>query len=308
MSETEQQTSPLQLDEFEQSLQNTWQWIVLIGLIALGIIAGVLLSQVFVPKPKVGIVRLYDVIGYDTGPYYLVPLHDAAEESDIAAVVIFVDSPGGDATVSEELFYTIQDLRDKKPVVASIERFGASGSYYAAAAANYIFARPAAQVGSIGVVAGLPTEYRPDEELLTTGPFKGSGNSQIDYTRGVEVIKEAFLTHVYDQRAYALEHMHPESRLDVLPERDLIATGQLWTGSEAYDIGLIDELGSNQDAIRKAAEMAGISNYEVVDLLARFLEMDDEEYTGFSAEEAVPDWYETGPWVKLYHLYTIPEE
>lgn len=295
------------MEEMERSLQVTRGRVFLVILILLGALAGFWLSQAVFPRPQIGVVRLYDVIDYFTAPAYLGPLHEAASSRDIAAVVVLVDSPGGDATVSEELFFTILELRGNKPVVASIERFGASGAYYAAAASNYIFARPAAQVGSIGVIGGFPDEFRPDDNILTTGPFKGSGHSKVDFMRDVEAVKEAFLTHVYDQRSYALEHMHAESRLDSLPERDMIATGQIWVGSRALEIGLIDELGSNREAIAKAAQLAGIANYRVVDLTARFFELEDDEFLGYSIGGGT-DWYTEGPWVELYHLYLMPEE
>lgn len=292
--------------EDERSLEMSWRWIVTVVLAVIGVVAGILLSQLIAPRPKIGIVRLYDVIDYSTAPFYLGPLQTAAERNDIAAVVILVDSPGGDATVSEELFYTIARLREKKPVVASIERFGASGSYYAASASNYIFARPAAQVGSIGVIASFPDERPPDEDILTTGPFKGSGHSVSDFMRDIEAVKLAFLTHVYDQRLYVLQNMHPEDRSGILPPRDSIATGQIWTGARAYEIGLIDELGSNQDAIEKAARLAKVAHYDVIDLYMLFVD-EDEEFLGFYADDA-PDWYEVGPWAELYHLYILPED
>jgi protease-4 len=304
--EQTQQTAAQDLDEIERSLQVAWWWIVLVVVIIAGAVVGILLSQAVAPQPKIAIIRLYDIISYSTSPYYLGPLQDAAERKDVAAVVILVDSPGGDATVSEDLFYTVLALRDDKPVVASVERFAASGAYYVASATNYIYARPAAQVGSIGVIAEFPDEYGPNDNILTTGPFKQSGSSKVDFVRDVEAVKETFLTHVYDQRVYTLEHMHPESRRDLLPERDLIATGQIWSGVRAYDIGLVDALGSNRDAIEKAAELAGIANYDVIDLLAAFIGI-DEEFEGYSADDA-PDWYEVGPWAELYHLYVMPED
>lgn len=301
-----QQAASTEPDGVSSSLETAWRWIILVVLIVAGGIAGLLLSQAVAPQPQIGIIRLYDEISYSSEHAYLGPLQIAAERSDIKAVVILVDSPGGDATVSEELFYTVLALRNQKPIVASIERFGASGAYYAASAANYIIARPAAQVGSIGVITEFPAEYRPNDTTLTTGPFKSPGQSRVELTRDVEAVKEAFLTHIYDQRTYALQYMHPESRLDVLPDRDIIGSGQIWTGARAYEIGLIDELGSNRAAIEKAAQLAGVAHYDVIDLTYLFLE-NDEEFMGFYADDA-PDWYEVGPWAELYHLYVMPEE
>lgn len=290
----------------ERSVARGWRRALLVILVIGGLLVGHALSRAAAPPPKIGIVRLYDVIDYSTAQYYFGPLQLAADRSDIAAVVIFVDSPGGYATVSEELFLTIRGLREDKPVVASIEGLGASGSYYAASGANYIFARPAAHVGSIGVVSSFPEEGTLDEETYTTGPYKDTGRSSVDFMRDVELIKQVFLSNVYDQRAYALEHMHDPSRLRVLPPREMIGTGQIWIGTRAYQIGLVDELGGNQDAIDKAAELAGISHYEVVDLLAAYLE-EDEEYTGY-VTRPIGDRFQFESWVDLLYLYYTPED
>jgi protease IV len=271
------------LDAMERRFAARWRWVLVILLALFGLAVGVAVSRAAAPAPKIGIVRLYDYIDYETAPYYFGPLQAAAERRDIAAVVILVDSGGGYATISEELFYTIAALRDEKPVVASIEGIGASVAYYAASAANYIIARPAADVGSIGVITGgLPEDEPPDEDSYATGPFKGQGASRTDYIRDIELIKQVFLSHVYDQRVHALETMHDPSRVDVLPPREMLATGQLWIGTRAFQIGLIDAVGSNDDAIKKAAELAGISNYDVVDLLAAYLD-EPEQYEGYSA-------------------------
>ena len=84
------------------------------------------------------------------------------------------------------------ELRQKKPVVAVIQRIGASGGYYLASASNYIYAHPAAIVGNIGVIALMPEPFPPDEEIATTGPFKGSGSSQVDFLRGSAMSKGGF--------------------------------------------------------------------------------------------------------------------
>ncbi len=302
--------SPGSMDELERweafaaNFQMRWRWVALVLIILAGLVVGLSLSRALTPRPLIGIVRFNDIIDDISKPYFLGPLDIAAKRGDIAAVVILIDSPGGDATISEEMFFRIQDIRQSKPVVASIERYGASGAYYAAAAANYIIARPAAQVGSIGVISSFPPNVPPDESIYTTGPFKASGRSSIDLMRDVELVKQTFLSHVYDERAYTLEHMHTPSRLDVLPDRESLATGQIWIGTRAYQIGLVDAVGSNEDAIAKAASLAGISHYDLIDLLNVYLG-DDQEYLGYYSNLR-SDWLENGPWVRLYHLYVAP--
>lgn len=294
------------LEQAERTLQGVTRWAFMVLVVVLGLVAGVLISQAVFPRPVVGIVRLYGIIDLQYLDYYFAPLQDAYDRWDVKAVVIFIDSPGGDAAVSEELFYAITRLRGRKPVVASVEGLAASGAYYAAAATNYIVARPATQIGSIGVITSFRPTIPPDEETLVTGPFKGSGSLAVDTMRDAEAIKEVFVTNVYDQRAYVLENMHEESRLDLLPAPEMLTTGQVWAAPRALEIGLIDALGSNQDAIAKAASLAKITNYEIVDLLASYLEIDDA-FAGYQAgEEPAEDWRSAGPWVEFQYLYVPP--
>jgi protease-4 len=251
------------------------------------------------------------------------------EHRDIVAVVLVIDSPGGSAATSEELFFRLVQLRSQKPVVASVNRLAASGSYYMAIAANYIYSKPAALVGSIGVVSSLPGVARPTEFDANTGPFKASGSSEVDWIRGMESLKNAFVSHVYEQRIYMLEHMHAESRADLLPQKDFISTGQVWFAPEAYEIGLVDALGSDLDAIQKAADLAHVANYEIVDLTGLTI-FDNPTFT-LSAERheleensqpdgselpvnpnVLPAWSEAlledsnDPWPDFYHIYLPP--
>ena len=287
-----------------------WTAVSILALIAF--LVGLGISALALPKPQIGVIYVDDVISAQFLPYLSQPMNYAMEHDEIAAVVLIVDSPGGSASVSEELFYRTLQLRDKKPVVSSVRNLAASGSYYMAVASNYIYSKPAALVGSIGVVAGIPGVANPTEFQATTGPFKSGGSTAVDWIRGMEVLKDAFVGHVYEQRIYMLEHMHPESRAALLPDFDHIGTGQVWFAPVAYDIGLIDALGSDLDAIQKAAELAHVANYDIVDLTGLVIYDDPEFYFGMEAERAQPDWSQEllteGPWPSFYHLYLPPEE
>jgi protease-4 len=294
-----------------------WSLILFITVTVAALVGGYFVSDTIYPEPVIGVVRIDWEIDYQIQAYFIDPLNYAFENEEIAAVVLLIDSPGGSASLSEELFYRILELRQKKPVVATIDRLGASGSYYIAAASNYIYSKPAAFVGSIGVISSAPRESKPNESTLTTGPFKGSGASLVDWIRSMDVIKDVFVTNVYDQRLYALKNMHDPSRADKLPNPDLIATGQVWIAPVAYDNGLIDEIGSNLDAIEKAAELAHIQNYAVLDLTRCIIyETDFSIFNTADAECPLPDETETpeefqqeedfieaGPWQKFYFLY-----
>jgi protease-4 len=297
-----------------------WSMVIFVIVTIAAVVGGYFVSSTVYPTPIIGVVRIDWEIDYRIQAYFLYPLNYAFENDDVAAVVLLIDSPGGSASLSEEIFYRVLDLREKKPVVATIDRLGASGSYYIASASNYIYSKPAAFVGSIGVISSAPREAKPSESILTTGPFKGSGASLVDWVRSMDIIKDVFVTNVYDQRLFALENMHDPSRAGILPDRDLIATGQVWIAPQARDIGLVDEIGSNLDAIEKAAELAHIQNYRVLDLTYYVLFEDETSiFSNAVSEGPLPikaktlpdiestdDFIEVGPWQKLYFLYVPP--
>jgi protease-4 len=293
-------------DQEVEQISRWWQRGALVVLVLVGLVVGWALSAVLFPRPKVGVIHMDGEIDPYFITYYTEPLHYAAEHNDIKAVVLLVDSPGGDAATSEDLFFRILELRQKKPVVVSIQRIAASGGYYLASSGNYVYAHPAAVVGNIGVIAYMPESVPPDEEIATTGPFKGSGSSQVDFLRGLEAIKREFVANVMDQRRWVLAHMHGPPRDDILPSADRLTTGQIWTGVEAHDIGLVDELGSDLDAISKAAELAHLANYEVVDISA-LLFIEDGQFI-FQRPSPPSDWYQEGMWPRYFDLYVPPAE
>ena len=290
-------------------------WLAVALASALLIWAGLWTSAQLFPRPKIGVIYVDTVISAQGMPYLTIPLSYAAQHDDIVGVVLVVNSPGGSASVSEELFYRTRDLRDKKPIVVSVMSMNASGAYYISMGANYIMSKPAALIGSIGVVAGIPRDSGLSEFEGTTGPFKGSGSSQVDWIRGLELIKNAFASNVYDQRSYVLENAHPESRLDLLPAKEHFATGQVWFAPEALEVGIIDAIGSDLDAIAKAADLAGVANYEIVDLTGLTLFGDGSflfnAEVGNRADQFVDPEIELvseGPYPSFYHLYIPPND
>ncbi len=290
-------------------------WLAVIAASILLFIAGTSLSTAIFPTPQIGLIYIDTVISGQGMPYFTIPLSYATDHDEIAAVVLMVNSPGGSASVSEELFYRTLDLRDLKPIVVSTSSINASGAYYMSMGANYIFAKPAALVGSIGVVSGIPASGQLSEFTATTGPFKGSGSTQVDWIRGIEAIKNSFVTNVFDQRSVLLDIMHEPSRSDRLPAKNHIATGQVWFAPDALELGIIDELGSDMDAIRKAAELAGVSNYEIVDLTGLTLFGDgsflfNTDIANRSAEfvDPVITLESDNPWPSFYHLYLPPND
>jgi protease-4 len=216
---------------------------------------GLFLAPRIVSEPKIGVVHLnYDIVGL-TVQDMLTQLAYAREDDSIKAVVMYINSPGGSAAYSEELFLDILNTREEKPVIATVDLLAASGAYYAAAAADEIYAKPTSSIGSIGVIAVLPGPVFIDEDLLTTGPYKAFGGTRDSFMRQMEISKNAFLEAVQTGRG---------ERLTVEPA--FLSRAEIFSGAQAEAMGLIDGLLSGGEAIQRAAELAGIKNYQVVEL------------------------------------------
>jgi protease-4 len=228
-------------------------FLVVVGLLLL-LALGYLISLYLVPTPQIAIIRLEGEIWGPYTAYLRQALEEAGDDPAVRAVVLEIVSPGGEVTASEDLYFEVLNLRDRKPVIASINELAASGAYYAASAADQIYAKPGSAVGNIGVISILPEPDLVDEKLITTGPFKLSGGPQVEAIRQMELLKETFLAAILAQR---------EDRLQVGPE--VLSRGELYLGLQAQQMGLIDEVGSQGDAIAAAARMAKLRNYAVVD-------------------------------------------
>ncbi|MBA7665897.1 Protease 4 [subsurface metagenome] len=185
-------------------------------------------------------------------------LRYARNSSDIKAVVLQIDSPGGLAVTTEQIYLDLLRLRQQKPVVASIGTSAASGGYYIAVASNFIYAEPTSQLGSIGAFLTLPSPEELDEDVMTSGPFKATGGSTRKYTGVLETFRQQFVDAVVSQRG---------DRLKISEEE--LSQAEIYTGTESLRYGLIDAIGTSSAAIEKAASLAHIRNYEVVELQIR---------------------------------------
>jgi protease-4 len=226
----------------------------LLLVVVLPLALGYGLSLYFFPKPQVAVIRLEGDIWGSYTAYLSDALEEVRTDRAVRAVVLDIVSPGGEVTASEELYYDVLKLRESKPVVASVGEMAASGAYYVAAATDLIYAKPASSVGNIGVISFLPSDEQLDEEMITTGPFKLSGGPQVDYIRQIELLKETFLAAILAQR---------QDRLQVGP--DVLSRGEIYLGMQARQMGLVDRVGSQGDAIEAAAQLAKLRRYEVRD-------------------------------------------
>ncbi len=243
----------------------------------LGVIAAALIFYYVAPgRPYVGLVRLpyFEIDDSSTAQIEDV-LRFAERDRRIKALAIEITSPGGSAAASEQLYQDILRIRESRPVVFSIGWIAASGGYMMASAGDYVYAGPSSFVGNVGVIITLPGEPSPDEQIVATGPFKLTGGTREQYVSMLEVLKDAFVRIVYTQRG---------DRLKLTPEE--LADGRIHLGIDAARVGVVDALGTPEDAVAKAAELAGLRNYGTVDVIDEYTK--SRGLTYFSLTNASP--------------------
>ncbi len=190
-------------------------------------------------------------------------------EDTIRAVVIRIDSPGGAVGASQELFAEIKRLGRDKPVVASLGSVAASGGFYAAIGADKIIASPGTLTGSMGVIMKFPNleelykkiGYR--SETIKSGKFKDIGASNRTVTPEERALLQSVIDSVHRQFIKDIA----ESRALSIDEVTTVADGRIFSGEQAKELGLIDELGNFHDAINLAAELAEMDTTTFPDLV-----------------------------------------
>ncbi len=187
-------------------------------------------------------------------------IHRYRDDSSVTAVVIRVDSPGGGVGASQEIHKEVQKLADKKPVVVSMGAMAASGGYYVSCPAKVIYANPGTITGSIGVVMeftnleGLMEWMKIEERVIKSAEYKDIGSAFRDMKPGEKKLLREFVESVHRQ----FEDAVADGRgMDAKKVHEL-ADGRIYTGEQAMEVGLVDELGNLWDAIDKAAQMGDI--------------------------------------------------
>jgi len=264
--------------------------------IVLPLVMGILIASA-IPRPIVGIIRLEDAIYSYSAREMITQINYAIEHPEVRAVVIAFDSPGGTVVDTEAVYMELARLREKKPVVIAINGMAASGAYYLSANSDYIYAKPTSLVGNIGVIGYLPSTPMIFEEIISTGPYKLWGSPRDTDMRQIEMIKQGFHQAVTLGRG---------DRLNV--ETDILLSGQIWPGMEALRLGLIDSLGTENDAFDKAAELARISHFETKDLrdLAGIQSVYD--YFFMESPEGVKLPYPKEPGIYMLYIPQLPVE
>jgi protease-4 len=208
-------------------------------------------------------IAVVDLEGVILSPKEMVEqLRKYGDDSSIKAIIIHVNSPGGGAAASEEIYREVLRIRDvkKKRIVASIETVGASGAYYVSSATNKIFANQASIVGSIGVIA----EWYNYEELikwarvkaivLKAGEFKDTGSP----VREMTPAERAYMQGLIDNMHTQFVHSVAQGRRMKDEEIRSLADGKVWTGEQAVPLKLIDQIGDFRAAVADTAKSVGI--------------------------------------------------
>ena len=227
-------------------------------------------------------------------------LRGLREDDDVKAVVLRVNSPGGSAYGSEQIWREVTLLKAVKPVVVSMGDYAASGGYYISCAADCIVANPTTLTGSIGIFGVIPSAEKLLKEKIGLGFDVVKTNPMADFgslSRTFRPEEKAVLQN-YVNNGYALFLKRcADGRGVAVEDIAKIAEGRVWTGRKAKEIGLVDELGDLDKAVAIAAQKAGLADYsvkvypETKELVEKLMDTKKEDYMETMAREALGGYY-----------------
>lgn len=199
------------------------------------------------------------------GPEVCKDLEDLMNDDDVKAVVVRINSGGGDAYASEQLWHQMVELKKKKPVVVSMGDYAASGAYYMSCPANWIVAQPNTLTGSIGIFAAIPDMSGLITQKLGVkfDEVKTNRNSTFGNVMARPFNDEELdYLQAYVNRGYQLFRQRvADGRRQKTADIEKVAQGRVWLGSDALKIKLVDELGGLNQAVAKAASLAKLKEY-----------------------------------------------
>lgn len=249
--------------------------VAVIGLSLLLIFAAITFTGCLPAGDKVAVIPLSGTITNEGLPSFLgltitpdqvkEQLEKAKGDSAVKAIVLRIESPGGEVAPCQEILAQIEKVKEKKPVVVSMGTMAASGGYYISAKADRIVALPGTLTGSIGVIAQIPNIEGLYEklgikvEVFKGGKYKDMYSGLRELTPEERDIMQRMTDEYYEQFVEVVAEGRGLSKEQVRT----LATGQLYTGLEAKNLGLVDELGGLDTAIDVAAELAGIETPKV---------------------------------------------
>ncbi|QQV01633.1 MULTISPECIES: signal peptide peptidase SppA [Chryseobacterium] len=196
---------------------------------------------------------------------YIKYIKELQEDKKVKAVVLRINSPGGSANASDEILFELQQLKKKKPLIVSFGDYAASGGYYIAMAADKIYSEPNTLTGSIGVFGVLP--YFKDiankngvrSDIVATN----ANSAYYSSLHGLTPYGVNLMTRSVEGTYKRFVHFVTQNRNKTFEQVDNVGGGRVWSGTRAKEIGLVDELGSLQDAVKFAAQKANLKSYKV---------------------------------------------
>ena len=246
---------------------------IIISVAVLALLAAIIIPITLIPRPavsKIAVIPLSGTITIEDSSLFpgsaITPelvrdyLTKAEEDKAVKAIIFRIESPGGEIAPCQEILWEIERVKETKPIVVSMGGTAASGGYYISTKADKIVALPTTMTGSIGVISqimnveGLLEKLGIQVETFKGGKYKDMYRGFREMTPEEEEIMQEIVDEYYEQFIEVVAEGRGLSEEEV---RNL-ATGQLYTGSEAKELGLVDELGDLNTAINLTAELAGI--------------------------------------------------
>lgn len=220
---------------------------------------------------KLAVIRFSGTIMPPFTERWLEQIKEAAKDDRIKGVLLTVDSPGGLVADSHQIYHELEKLRAKKPIYVAMKRLAASGGYYLAMGIGpegRIFAEPTTWTGSIGVIIPrynaqeLSAKIGVTSEPLATGPLKDSLSPFRELSDQERAVWDAVLDDSFQRFVNVIADNRSNLNADQVRE---LATGQIYTSSQALAAGLVDEVGWEEDALAALASKAGLSQYEAIE-------------------------------------------
>ncbi len=215
---------------------------------------------------NVGVIEMFGEISEASSRPVIKQIDKWASGSSIKAIVLHINSPGGAVAPSQEIYDAVLRAREKKPVVASMASVAASGGYYIACAADRIIANPGTLTGSIGVILQFNTfellmkKIGVATETVKSGELKDVGNYSREMTEEEELMLRGVVMDTYEQFVEAVAEGRSKTKDEIYP----LADGSIFTGLQAFNLGLVDTLGGLFEAEALAGNLAGIDGEPTV--------------------------------------------
>ena len=210
---------------------------------------------------------IYNGEGYDNiySENFIKEIKKITENDKIKAVVLRINSPGGSANASDEILFELQQLKKKKPLIVSFGDYAASGGYYIAMAADKIYSEPNTLTGSIGVFGMIPYfKEIADKNGLNSYAVNTNANSNMySPINGITHGGVSMMTKSVEQTYKRFVHFVTVNRKKSFAQIDEVGGGRVWSGTRAKEIGLVDELGTINDALTFAAQKANLKTYSI---------------------------------------------